>query len=137
MVFKYAKQHSGLSDCPPSSYQKIAADSFRFVASDPPTPNDFLPVALRPDHPPFDDDTLRCQSFGISLFASEASGREKFAKLRKNAPLIHKKVGTMIAGGKITPADGLASKAAKHGHFTLHEFASAALHTAFKVIGPL
>jgi len=137
MGFKYEKQHAGISNCPPHAYRAVERVSFRFVANDPPLPDDFLPVALRPDHEPLDRDVRRCQSLGLSLFASEKAGREKFNYLRKKAPLIHKKVGTMIATGTITPKDGLTSDIERHGHFTLHEFATASLHASFKIIGTL
>jgi len=122
---KYQELLLQFDDCPPQDYQAMNCLGYRFVFESDAQTN-FLPVLVKsPTRFQSDGDAIKCVGYGLSFFVTSESAERKFVKLKKAFPMIHKKIGGLLAKVHITPSHGIVSTLSKEKHFTLHEFKNA------------
>jgi hypothetical protein len=120
-VFKYSAFLGLVKRCPPSNYIGLDLEAFRVVKSDPLTEESFVPAGVDDEgrlHP--GNDQQNCCCYGLSFFDSEEALRERMRELKKRIPLLERKLGSMVAVGRIEPDDGVGQPEID-GHFTFHE----------------
>ena len=137
MRLKYAADVQFIANCPPPKAQSRHFTGYRLVHN-PITEQDFLPIAKT--HPArFPPGTDRyCWSFSISLFITGEAIRRKFQYVVSTNRNIAKDVGTHIAEGEITEADGLSTPpTSRSGHISLFESEDAQLNSKFMIVEAL
>lgn len=124
--WKYKRQISAHSDCPPRPSATAARVAYRFVRRDF-TAADFLPTALAPGaRPP--GSTLCCVDYSLSLFDTADNAAKKLEFLHKKYKNFHNRCGGCVAKVTIAAADGEATATSKSsGHFEFFEYANADL----------
>jgi hypothetical protein len=133
LEWKYASYLATFSDCPSRDAKPRERMAFRFVWN-PLAQSSFIPVAFRP---PRRANRLSCSHYGLSMFATEAQARTRFAELEEKFPEIRKTAGTHLACVSLTVDHGVQTHENSAGHFDLHEFKGVDLVAFSSVVGLL
>ncbi len=130
-TYKYQEYLDKYPDCPPESYTELSMSAFRWVFEEghEKEGGSFLPVSLINPRRinSFDEDSKKCESYGLSMFDSLRNARSRFFLLRKRVKELEKRVGKWVAELKIEKEDGVGSQPTNNksrGHFTFHVYKS-------------
>lgn len=133
MKLKYAEELERYQNCPPAEAAPREQDAYRFV-HDPMSGDDFTPIAVKDPTREFQDSYSRCISHSLSFFATPLQAWERFRQLQGSFRKIAKRVGTHLAKGRLTAADGRATPINEWGHFSLFEFEGIELSPKFEIV---
>lgn len=134
---KYARQHATCKPCPPAE-AKPPQDgyiAYRLMGSNPPTENDFLPVAIQQPSRGFSTVSQRCMSYALSYFDTEENLKTRHKKLSKTVKQFANKLN-IVAKTEFHSKDGVMTPACKSsGHISFHEAKNSDLKSKTTVIG--
>ena len=117
---KYAIHVQAIPQCPPDTCRERDCEAYHFVHN-PIGDSSFEVAAIAYPKRVFAPEA-RCQSYGLSMFRSEAQARARFAKLLNRHSQIRTRIGTHVAMVRLTGAHGVQGEENADGHFTLHEY---------------
>lgn len=132
--YKYQSELAEIPDCPPDDARTRRIKAFRYVFEDREHPKNFLPALKIKPKRKIVGDRERCMAYGLSMFDSFNSAKTRYAQLLKKNPKLWKTLGTHIAEGWLTEADGKTTETDEKGHFTLHEFKETNLKAKFRIV---
>lgn len=129
-IFKYQKYLSSYENCPPTEYQEISMNAFRWIFEDINHENNFKPVLLikpeRINDKMFDSPEKKCEGYGLSLYDSLSNAKNAYDRIHKRNKNFSKMVGTYVAQIALVQTDGVASEFSTRknnkGHFNFHEY---------------
>ncbi len=138
--FKYQTFMEQLEgECPPAHFTERETIAFRWVFDEIEDGRNFLPQYFKKP-PRFERKgvEIKCQAIGLSFYDTEKDAKKRFEKLKTTMTTTSiKKVGTNIATGQISRADGKMGDIDKNGHFTFHEYEGIDFRDKFEIIGGL
>ena len=140
-MFKYAKEFDLLNeDCPPKDYQEVNNDVvYRYVYDSIDHPDNFIPANIKnPKRFLNVEETVKCQSLGLSFYDNLEISIKRFQALRNSiSGNIYKTIGTSLAVGSLKTEDGVQSKIDAKHHLTFHPYVNSNYINSFKIINKL
>ena len=124
-TYKYEPYLSELTNCPPTHYEQIKSNAFRWLHRSIDEPKNFMPVLVQSPRRALTMSHIQaCKGFGLSLFDSFEGALNRYNELIKNKPQLVLTFGNAIGEIQLEPNDGVSSEpeSNNHGHFTFHEF---------------
>ena len=139
MEFYYKEEIETLSQtCPPSEYNTVEINCYRWVFGDISNKNNFLAQADKsPKILNNKSDIKKCESYALSFHDTEENSRNHFHYFTGVVKQIHKRLGTHIAIGKLEKIDGVGSLISDNGHFNFHHQKNHNFQKKFKIISQL
>ncbi|MFM9838524.1 MAG: hypothetical protein ACKVOQ_09695 [Cyclobacteriaceae bacterium] len=141
MTFKYQKEYDKLTQtCPPADH--IAQDIvpvYRWVFDSIDDERNFKSqFHKKPKRFLNKDDLSKCSALGLSMFNNLVGSVQRFNELKDaTGDAIYQTLGTKIAEGKISLADGVNSKIERLGHFNHHPSSAVNFNNIFTINGEL
>lgn len=133
LQYKYGIEINKLDNCPPADTQERNGEGYRFVFDEIGDERNFLPVlVLNPKRQI--TQTQECSGYALSFFDTLENARRKYESLLRSHRNIGKTLGTYIASGWISNADGFVSPTNAGGHFNLFEFSGCDLSATFQIV---
>jgi hypothetical protein len=136
MQMKYSKELAEFADCPPRHAKPRDWKAYRYVF-EPADERSFLPVAKISPSRKFDNEQGHCIAYSLSMFASKEGAIDHYQRLRSKYKWIRQTVGTHLAEGQVTVADGLATAPNDREHFSFFEADCADLAATFQIVEAL
>lgn len=126
MRLKYSAEHKKCAPCPPASAYELEQPltGYRLIVDATPTPDDFIPNAVKHPGRPFED---TCAAYALSFFNTASQAKRKYRSLERQ---LRNPPWNFIAETVIEPKDGKLTPRSSSGHFGVHESAGAELHLA-------
>ena len=131
MELKYQSEIEALSPCFIGFEEQENRIAYRWVFNSINDANNFLPVPKANPGRNYTD----FKDWALSFFETETQSISKLLYHTKDKPQLFKKLGTHIARGVITLADGLAEiDCDEDGHFNHFEYKNTNFHLQFEII---
>lgn len=108
--------------CPPADYVGKNMPAFRWVYESMQHENNFKSQYHKnPKRFLSKADAEKCRAMALSMFESLAAAEQRFRDLREDIGAnVYKTLGTHVAKGDLTAADGVNGRIDDHGHFNHH-----------------
>ena len=137
MSLKYESEISKVEWCPPANASPRTFRGFRFVHRAIDDKRNFLPAAILNPRRTFLKLHVRCSSFALSMFDTRDNAKNRYESLRMAFQRINRTIGTHLAEGNLTDADGAATPPDSSGHFDLFEDSASRVSAKFRIIEDL
>lgn len=122
-------------DCPESTGARPQVREAHHFVHDPVTnPRNFLPARIKTPRRGLRGEQA-CKGCGLSMFDTADQARSFYESLKKMNQ--HRALGTHLAFTQLSLADGVSTRSAPNGHFTLFEYNIFLPAQRFSLIGPL
>ena len=123
MEYKYKKifDELFLDNCPPTSYQPIAKQPYRWVFEKDNSDN-FTPQYLKkPARFQSKSEAEKCSALALSFFETKEQAISRFLFLKQSmGDKVYEELGLFTACLQIEQNDGIAEEPNKTGHFNFH-----------------
>jgi hypothetical protein len=137
MKFKYQRDYDKLTQsCPPADHVAQDIDPvYRWVFDSIDDERNFKSQFHKnPKRFLNKDDLIKCSALGLSMFNNLIGSVQRFNELKDAmGDAIHQTLGTKIAQGKISLADGVNGKIERLGHFNHHPSTTVRLTNIFTI----
>jgi hypothetical protein len=123
MDFKYQGDYDTLKEsCPPFHYKSEDIDEvFRWVFDNILNPENFKSAYHKKPKRFLDkNDAEKCGAMALSMFDNSSGAKEKYRILLEKTPTLGKTLGTHLAKGSLSIANGVNGEREDYGHFNHH-----------------
>jgi hypothetical protein len=125
--------------CPPENYVGRETNGYRWVFEPIADERNFLPQYFKVENYQLaKDESVVCQSLGLSFFDTSANAARKFEQLKaRYGKFVYQRTGTHLAEVKLGKGHGVSDTPNIAGHFTFHPFEDADLEATATIVQQL